>query len=237
MIYIDNREVPSDLPFLFDSLNLKYILAQLTLTDVQVIGYPIKIDGTYGSMIYFVLERKDGEDFVNSLFSGHLASQLYRMSTAYKHSAIVIEGSLSSITDLSNEKRNAVLSAISGTFLKHSNDGEQGSISLIMVDTLLDFATIVKYTQEKLLEPLFRVDPLTPPDISDKKDPMRGQVRSLLSIKGLGEDNARQLLAKKGSLRDIATSVPEELVGDGIGMTTAKKVVEHFNKKNTLPTS
>lgn len=223
-------EVPSDLPLILDSMNLKYTLTKLEITDVQSVGYPIKIDGTYGAMVYYVIERKDAQDFVNSLFSGHLASQLYRMSTQFKHSAVVIEGSLSTITDLSNEKRNAVLSAIAGTFLKHSQDGEQGSISLIMVDTLLDFATIIKYTQDKLLEPLFRVDPLGIPDIENKQDPMRGQVRSLMSIKGLGEENARLLLKKKGSLRDIAFAVPEELIGDGIGLTTAKKVIDHFNK-------
>ena len=224
-------EVPSDLPLIFDSMNLKYTLTKLQITDLQIVGYPVKVGGTYGSMVYYVFERKNAADFVASLFSGHLASQLYRMSTQFKHSAVVIEGSLSTVTDLSNEKRNAVLSAIAGTFLKHSQDGEQGSVSLIMVDTLLDFATLIKYTQEKLLEPLFRVDPLGLPDIENKQDPIRGQVRSLLAIKGLGEENARILLKKKGSLRDIAFAVPEELVGDGIGLTTAKKVIEHFNKK------
>jgi ERCC4-type nuclease len=231
MIFLDNMEVPSDLPLIFDSMNLKYILTKLQITDLQSVGYPIKVDGTYGSMVYYVFERKNAADFVASLFSGHLASQLYRMSSQFKHSAVVIEGSLSTITDLSNEKRNAVLSAIAGTFLKHSQDGEQGSVSLIMVDTLLDFATLIKYTQEKLLEPLFRVDPLGIPDIENKQDPLRGQLRSLMAIKGLGEENARLLLNKKGSLKDIALAVPEELVGDGIGITTAKKVIEHFNKK------
>jgi ERCC4-type nuclease len=227
-------EVPSDLPLILDSMNLKYILTKLEITDVQSVGYQIKIDGTYGVMIYYVVERKKAQDFVASLFSGHLASQLYRMSTQFKHSAVIIEGSLSSVTDLSSEKRNAVLSAIAGTFLKHSQDGEQGSISLIMVDTLLDFATIIKYTQEKLLEPLFRVDPLGLPDIENKQDPMRGQIRSLLAIKGLGEDKARAILKKKPSLRDIALAVPEELVGENVGLATAKKVIEHFNKKQSV---
>jgi ERCC4-type nuclease len=231
MIFLDNMEVPSDLPLILDSMNLKYILTKLEITDVQSVGYQIKIDGTYGVMVYYVVERKNAQDFVASLFSGHLASQLYRMSTQFKHSAVVIEGSLSSVTDLSSEKRNAVLSAIAGTFLKHSQDGEQGSISLIMVDTLLDFATIIKYTQEKLLEPLFRVDPLGTPDIENKQDPMRGQIRSLLAIKGLGEDKARAILRKKPSLRDIALAVPEELIGENVGLATAKKVIEHFNKK------
>jgi ERCC4-type nuclease len=227
-------EVPSDLPLILDSMNLKYILTKLEITDVQSVGYQIKIDGTYGVMIYYVVERKKAQDFVASLFSGHLASQLYRMSTQFKHSAVIIEGSLSSVTDLSSEKRNAVLSAIAGTFLKHSQDGEQGSISLIMVDTLLDFATIIKYTQEKLLEPLFRVDPLGLPDIENKQDPMRGQIRSLLAIKGLGEDKARAILKKKPSLRDIALAVPEELVDENVGLATAKKVIEHFNKKQSV---
>jgi len=234
MIFLDNMEVPSDLPLILDSMNLKYILTKLEITDVQSVGYQIKIDGTYGVMVYYVVERKNAQDFVASLFSGHLASQLYRMSTQFKHSAVVIEGSLSSVTDLSSEKRNAVLSAIAGTFLKHSQDGEQGSISLIMVDTLLDFATIIKYTQEKLLEPLFRVDPLGTPDIENKQDPMRGQIRSLLAIKGLGEDKARAILRKKPSLRDIALAVPEELVGENVGLATAKKVIEHFNKKQSV---
>jgi len=234
MIFLDNMEVPSDLPLILDSMNLKYILTKLEITDVQSVGYQIKIDGTYGVMIYYVVERKKAQDFVASLFSGHLASQLYRMSTQFKHSAVIIEGSLSSVTDLSSEKRNAVLSAIAGTFLKHSQDGEQGSISLIMVDTLLDFATIIKYTQEKLLEPLFRVDPLGLPDIENKQDPMRGQIRSLLAIKGLGEDKARAILKKKPSLRDIALAVPEELVGENVGLATAKKVIEHFNKKQSV---
>jgi ERCC4-type nuclease len=231
LIYLDNREVPSALPLLLDGMLVKYVLMQLDITDVQISGYPILIDGTYGKMVYFVTERKNAKDFIASLLSQHLASQLYRMSTAFKHSALVIEGSLTEAIEQSGASRNAVLSAISGTFLKHSQDGEQGCVSLIMVDNLADFAMIIKYTQDKLLEPLFRENPLTLPDIEDKKDPMRGQIRSLLAIKGLGEDKARAILSKKPSLRDIALAVPEELIGENVGLATAKKVIEHFNKK------
>lgn len=227
MIYLDNREVPSDLPLILDGMGEKYELTQLKLCDIQVYGIPIKLVGTYGQVIFYVFERKSAQDFIASMLSGHLQSQLYRMSTTFKHSVVIIEGSIGMALEMSNANPNAVYSALTGTFLKHSDDGEQGSISLLMVDNLWDLALVIKYADNKLMEPLTRVNPLELPEVDDKN----AQVRCLLAIYGLGEPRARAILAKKGSIQAIANSTPEELICEGVGLTSAKKVVEFFSKK------
>ena len=227
MIYLDNREVPSDFPLMLDGMGIKYELVQLGLADIQVYGIPIKVAGSQGEVIYFVFERKSGQDFIASMLSGHLNSQLYRMSTAFKHSTVVIEGSISQALELSDTNRNAVFSAMVGTFLKHSADGERGSISLVMVDDLWDLALLIKYTDNKLMEPLERVTPLDLPEVEDRNS----QIRCLLAVTGLGESRARAVFSKMGSLQAIANATPEMLICEGVGLTSAKKIVDFFSKK------
>jgi ERCC4-type nuclease len=229
MIYLDNREVPSELPTILDGMNEQYELVQLNISDIQVHGIPVKLVGGYGQVIFFIFERKDCRDFIASVISGHLNDQLYRMSTAFKHSVVILEGSLEFAMEFSNVNRNTVFSALAGTFLKHSEDGEKGSVSLLMVDNLWDLALIIKYTNSKLMEPLERVAPMELPEVEDKK----AQVRSLLAVSGLGEARARAVLAKMGNLRGIANAKPEDLICEGVGLTSAKKIVDFFSKKLT----
>lgn len=227
LIYLDNREVPSELPLILDGMNVQYELTQLEIGDIQIYGLPIKIIGMFGETFFFIIERKSAQDFISSMLSGHLQSQLYRMSTAFKHSAIIIEGSLSLALEMSGANRNAVLSAIAGTFLKHSDDGERGSISLLMVDNLWDLAMIIKYANSKLMEPLSRVAPMDLPEVEDKN----AQVRCLLAVTGLGETRARAVFSKMGSLQAIANATPEMLICEGVGLTSAKKIVNFFSKR------
>jgi len=234
LIFLDNREVPSSLPLILDGMGEKYELTQLTFVDVQICGIPVKVVGTYGEVIFYVIERKSGEDFIASMVSGHLQSQLYRMSTTCKHSVLIIEGSIGLALELSNVNPDSVYSAMVGTFLKHSEDGEKGSVSLLMVDDLGMFANLIKFTNNKLMEPLTRVEPMALPDVVDDDAQLRARVRCLLAISGLGEDRARSILAKMGSLKAIANATPEQLLCEGVGLTSAKKVVEFFSKTQSL---
>jgi len=229
MIYLDYREVPSDLPLMLDGMGVKYELIQLEICDAQIHGIPVKMVGTYGSVIFFVFERKNARDFIASMVSGHLASQLYRMSTFFKHSVVIIEGSISQALELTDVNPNAVYSSLVGTFLKHSDDGEKGSISLMMVETLWELATVFKFANDKLMEPLIRVNPFELPEVEDKN----AQVRSLLAVTNLGEARARAVMAKMGSLHAVANAKAEDLICEGVGLTSAKKIVDFFSKKLT----
>jgi len=233
MIYLDYREVPSDLPVLLSAMNVPYEMCRLNIADAQVCGHPIKVTGEYGEVIFFIDERKSAKDFIGSLLSGHLHTQLHALSTTFKHSAVIIEGSISSAIEEMGADRKSVFSAIVGTFLKHSQDGEQGSVSLLMVDSIWDLAQILERTNNKLSEPLIRVEPLSPPQVEDENgqtEDSKPVLRSLLAIRGLGENRARALLKAKGSLLNIALSDPKDLIMEDIGKRTAEKVINHFKK-------
>jgi ERCC4-type nuclease len=101
----------------------------------------------------------------------------------------------------------------------------------MMVETLWELATVFKYTNDKLMEPLIRVEPMALPEVTDDNTQLRARVRCLLAVSGLGEDRARAVLSKMGSLQAIANATPEMLICEGVGLTSAKKIVDFFSKK------
>jgi len=233
VIFIDNREGPSMLPVILTTMGIPYTMEQLTVYDVQIHGYPVGIQGINGAVLMYLIERKDALDFIQSLLSGHLNQQLYNMSKVSKQSVLVIEGSLELAIEEGGYDRETIYSAMTGVFMRHSNEGERGNVSLLMVHDIMGFALLIKGVHKRLNDPngLIRYPSVTLPDVSDKEDKYRSQLRSLMAFGGIGEEKARSLLRKHVSIANMCTKQPADLICEGIGLTTAKKIYDILHKE------
>lgn len=125
-------------------------------------------------------------------------------------------------------KRQTVLSSLAGSLLKRSPDGEKGVISVVMLETPFDTALFLYYLHRKLVEG----DILRLPELKASKwKPEERAVGVLASFPLVGEERARRLLERFGSLREVLNASVEELCRvEGIGPKIARGIVELANK-------
>ncbi len=80
-IYADVKEEASGIPSMLESMGVIVLRDNLPVGDYLLPGG-------------IVVERKTGEDYVNSLFDGRLFDQISRMTEVYDSVVLVVEGSL-----------------------------------------------------------------------------------------------------------------------------------------------
>ncbi len=213
MIYVDIREMPSDILQVLDAMRLPYQKKMLELGDFE-------ITGRNGNV---VIERKTAADFIGSLISGHLNDQLIRMSKSYKHSIVIVEGSINQAASQSAVKRSSVYSSIVGSFMKSAGEDQDGVISLIMVDSIMDLALILQMVQKKLDDPAGLVRPSMVVIPSAHQDVM---IRMLCCVPGIGENTAKEIKKVYPIMVDLVRASPEEISGNvrNVGNTLAKAV-------------
>jgi len=213
MIHVDMRELPSGILSILTAMELEYEERMLELCDFD-------ITGRNGNA---AIERKTAVDFIGSLISGHLNDQLIRMSKSYKHSVVIVEGSINQAASQSAVKRTSIYSSIVGSFMKSAGDEQDGSISLIMVDTILDLALILQMVQKKLDDPagLIRSPMVVVP--SAHQDVM---IRMLCCIPGIGENTAKEIKKVYPTMVDLVRARPEEIRDNvrNVGKTLAEAV-------------
>ncbi len=98
----------------------------------------------------YVVERKEVNDFLASLKSGRLSTQLYQMSFNFPVSTLIIEGHIDDALFFRNMKKQTFISTLTGAFIKRAPEGKQGVINVLMVSDPEDTALVIKYTHNKL---------------------------------------------------------------------------------------
>jgi len=193
LIIIDNRERSSPIPLLLEKLDVNIRYANLDVGD-YIIGD-------------LCIERKDVNDYVQSLLSGHLHQQFYNMSTLYSISYLIIEGFMSQALSERNLKRGIFLSSLAGGTIKRSPDGKSGIINYIMLETSFDTALFLKYLHEKInnLEPRL---PTIPRQGISEQDRL---IYILSAFPNIGEVKAKKLLNKFKTINRICNATPQEL--------------------------
>jgi ERCC4-type nuclease len=153
------------------------------------------------------------------------------MSQTFKHSALVYIGSINRDIEKSGVKRTSVYSSLVGTFMRHAKDGEQGSISLIVLETIEDFGLFLQCIQKKLDDEngLVREPEVTVPKIAERNANNRALIQSLMGCPGIGEEKARALLRKFGSISLMCELEDWELVCEGVGLVMAKTLHSHLH--------
>ena len=174
-----------------------------------------------------IIERKSASDFVNSLVTKHLKSQVYRLTKAYANPVLAIIGNIY-IEAQERISRQALIAQLASLTARHNLEGARGKISLITFETDYDFTLYLKYLDKKTTEN----KPFTNPEIEDlDKSDIEAVKNAILSlIPDLGEVLVKNLLCKFDSMRNIANASVKELNEvEGFGSKKANAVFKVFN--------
>ncbi|MBU2613800.1 hypothetical protein KJ925_05110 [Patescibacteria group bacterium] len=215
MMFIDTREKRSRIPVLLEKMNIP-----ITYTDLEVGDYII------GDIC---VERKEINDYIGSLSSGHLEEQLYNMSVNFNLSYILIEGIISEALMYRKMKRAPLISSLVGCSLKRASDGKQGRINTVNLENAYDTALFLKFLHNRCVSK----DEIRLPRI--KKVPHSNTYRLLYitsSIPGIGHKKAELFLSRFKTIKGFTNATVEELMGvDGIGKKLAQKIFDILNKE------
>lgn len=215
MFIVDNREKRSIIPSKLEKFGLEIQFADLPVGDYL-------IDGT------LCVERKEINDYITSLTSGHLHTQLYNLSTNFDVSYLIVEGIISEVLMYRKIKREAYLSSLAGASLKRSPKGKQGIVQIINLETAFDTALFLKSLKNKLEDKEPRL-----PKLSRVKWGTKDQLVFIVSsLPGIGELRAKRLLEHFGDLRSLVNADIDDIAEvQGIGPKTAREVHKLFVKK------
>jgi ERCC4-type nuclease len=190
-------------------------LAQMPNVNVKVGALPC---GDFLIGPNMVVERKEAQDFVNSIKDRRLFQQVAKCKLDYQRVIIIIEGDISKVrTEMSKEAIAGALSwlqVIEGVSLTPSTDAAQ---------TALLIGTMARHAQEGLGYDI--------PLRAAKPKPSRHMAEFILEgLPAVGPTNARKLLDHFGSVRAAFNAMPTELTkAPGIGAKTAARIHEAIN--------
>lgn len=220
VIIIDTRESRSLVPSELQKLGIECKYETLEVADYLI-----------GEV---AIERKTILDYVNSLKSGHLSTQLYNMSTEYPISALVIEyyipeeekiqSNEQDINQLIGIHRHSHLSSLAGGFIKRSPDGKSGVISYFSFDTPYDTALFLKYCHDKVESGEPRLPKITNKGISSDDR----LISILTGFPYIGEVNASKLLKRFGTISSVSCADLKSLK-EVLGEKRAESVFAWFH--------
>ncbi len=210
MILVDSRE-PKRIVDKLRSLDLDVYVRNLEVGD-----YLVK-----HSTFEVVVERKDVNDFLNSIADGRIFRQCHVLSARYPLSFLMIVGSLNEALSYRNFNRNAVIAAIVSIAVKNN----PGQVVPLIFEDEDEFCYALKIIESKLKEGELRIVPRV-------KRYERPEIAMLTAIPGIGEKKALALLEHFGSInRIVNASVAELMRVEGIGEKKAREIYRIFRRE------
>jgi len=212
MIYVDSRE-PERIVEILRSLGIEVVVKGLEIGD-----YIVK-HGNYEVAV----ERKDVNDFLNSVIDGRLFRQCHSLSSRYSLSFVVVIGDIDDALENRAFNRSALISAIVSIAVKNVN----GQVVPLIFNNDMDFCYALKAIERRLIEGDLKILPR-----AKRND--NPEIAMLMAIPGVGEKKAEKLLEYFGSIHRIANASVAELMRiSGIGEKQAKQIYRLFRKKHS----
>lgn len=167
-----------------------------------------------------VVERKTGNDFVQSIIDGRLFTQAEELVDNFEKPIIIVEGSFYGIRNIHD---NALRGAISSLILDFG-------IPVIQSRDLSDTATLIAHLAKREQSELKRSVRLQG---KKRKMPLEKHQQFIVeSLPGVGPNLAKNLLRQFGSVEGVFTANERELREvDKIGKEKAKKVRKILSKE------
>jgi ERCC4-type nuclease len=183
-------------------------------------------------------EAKSTTDFIGSILSKRLWTQLDNMDRCFKNNIVVIYGSLDD--GLQNSMHYGKTTMPLGRRIQFLTNKFYGGLSRILIDSDVKPIWIIsENTAANLVTSIAKMQPIDRPPIQPHlfkrvtTDDVR--VNMLSTIKGISEKKAKVLLKKYGSIIEIADCNTDELCSlDGIGKTTANRILSIFNSEKKV---
>jgi DNA excision repair protein ERCC-4 len=203
-VVVDEREKTSGIPNLLKQFGL---LVEHRMLDVG--DYIISPDSA--------IERKRKQDFLKSLYSGRLFDQAYRLSQAYEHSVLIVEGKLSYFMERMAKPRVfwgalATLTFQYGLNIFFTTETQQ-TADLI-------YALMKHRSFGRPKGPFVQKKPKT-------IDLEKSQLTLVSSLPGVGLKLADRVLKRFGTVRRVfCASVAEFSLVKGVGRKKAEKIAK-----------
>ncbi len=216
MIFVDDREPEN----IVEILRRKGVIVKRKRLEVG--DYLVK-HGNHE----VVVERKTASDFLNSIADGRIFTQCQRMSSKYPISFLFVVGDLDGEMEMRGFRRDAVVAALTSIAIKN----EYGQVIPLIFFDNEDFCTALKTLDRRMREGEFRILPRLRRDVI-KRNASATQVAMLTAIPGIGEEKAKRILKRFGSVQNVANAGVRELMKvSGIGEKQAKEIYNFFRTK------
>jgi len=206
-ILVDERERQSGVPDLLAKFGGKVEYRFLTVGD-------------YVLSSECAVERKDARDFINSLFSGRLFDQAYRLSEAYRTSILIVEGDLLTMVEESAKPR-ALWGALAtiafgyGLHVFFTRDATQTA------DFIYTIAKHGRFARPR--RPLIQKKPRV-------ETVQEIQLFVVSSLPGIGPRLADRLLRRFGTVRQVfSSSLPQLALVEGFGRSRAENITRFLD--------
>jgi len=218
MIIIDQRESRCTVPRKLEELKVPVIYDTLEIGDYVICGREEKL----------VIERKDANDYLGSMISGHLNNQLLEMSTNYSISILIVEGFITEALMTRQMPRLNYNANLAHVITRRSPNGKSGLPSVVCLDTQSDTAYFLKslndvMTTENLYFRTFVLE--------TKKNKRNPALSILATFHNVGENRAKLLLEHfNWSLKRVLNADESELCQvEGIGKMIAHSIKKTYN--------
>ena len=201
-VIVDERERDSSVPDMLRSLGLQ-------------IDYRVLNVGDYVVSSECAVERKAGQDFIKSLYSGRLFDQAQRLREQYRHPILIAEGDLPLIID-EKAKPRAFWGALTTLALQF------GMNVFFTADAKQTADLIYTLTQRTGLKqprgPWIRKKPRT-------EDLEKTQLTLIASLPGIGPKLAERVLRRFRTVRKVfSASIAELALVKGLGRARAERI-------------
>lgn len=203
-VIVDEREKPSDVPFLLKDKGLKVEFKLLDVADYVTAEVAI--------------ERKTARDFVSSLYSGRLFDQVRRLAESYELPVMIVEGDIQSVLSEMENPRvywgaliSVSLSYRMRIFFTWDKEQTADFISTLARQRLSKKRSRIPFIAKK-------------PRIETVSD---AQLALIETLPGIGPKFADRLLKQFGTVRKIFSATAGELSTVGkIGEARARKIAQ-----------
>ena len=184
-------------------------------------------------------EAKSTHDFLSSVISKRLWTQLDNMDRCYDNNIVIIYGSLSDALRYTkySAKYNKMPKQRKMQLLTNKFYGGLGRI--ILDSDIKPVWVLDEYAAASVICSVAKMQPIDRPPIKPHlfkrftTDDVR--INILSTVKGVSEKKAKMLIKKYGSLMEIGDCDKRELCSlDGIGDTTASRILSIFNSEKKV---
>jgi len=171
------------------------------------------------------VERKTVNDYISSVCDGRYHEQLYRLSTLYPLSYLVVVGDIDSALMQRKFDREAFIASLISATLKRSPNGAGGIVIPLMLPDEGTFCLFLYYLDKILNEGKFVRIPVPRVNKSDMRELLVGTVAT---FPGVGTERAKVLLERFGTLQNIVNADVFRLGNvPSIGRGTAVKIYKY----------
>jgi len=215
MIFIDDRE-----PKRIEEI-LRKIKAPVYRKRLEVGDYLIAHKG-----VEVPVERKDANDYLSSIADGRLFAQTHQLSSRYEIAFVCVIGNIDYAIRMREFRKEAVIGSIISIALRRNF----GRVIPLFFKNEVEFCYALKSINRMVESGNLKTRPRI-----IKKGCIDDQIAMLTAIPGIGEEKARRLLEKFGSIQRIVNASVFELMRvEGIGEKQAKIIYDFVRGRQYL---